>query len=292
MRDRLSISHKPPSGRMEDAGRPVADYVEAGEGPFTLLIHSSMSGARQWSSLMTGLADHLTLRAVNLFGYGDTPNWNTKSPPSIADFAQLAADVVPPDANRIRVVGHSLGGAVAMHAAAFQLQGRVDQLVLVEPSVFGLLEVSGQRRALQEITMIAIATRQHLADGDPETAAELFIDYWCGEGTFAASSARRRDGFVEAVSGLPYEWNAVFGSRLTASSWAERLPRRTLLLCASETGFASKEIVRLLADAAPHWTQAEISEAGHMAPLTHPHIVNPMIADFLLGGQVAADTRT
>src|SRR5262249_7063262 len=115
------------------------DFIEAGDGPLVVLVHASMAGARQWSSLMGDLNDRFRVRAGNLFGYCGTPAWSGAHPATLDDFAVLVAQAVPARERKIRLVGHSFGGAVAMHAAARQLRGRVERLVLVEPSLFYLL---------------------------------------------------------------------------------------------------------------------------------------------------------
>ena len=52
------------------------DYLEAGSsGPVVMLVHSSVSGARQWRRLMDDLKEQFRVRAVNLFGYGKIPPW-------------------------------------------------------------------------------------------------------------------------------------------------------------------------------------------------------------------------
>jgi pimeloyl-ACP methyl ester carboxylesterase len=44
------------------------DFVEAGSaGPVAVLVHSSVSGARQWRRLMDDLKDRFRVRAVGLF---------------------------------------------------------------------------------------------------------------------------------------------------------------------------------------------------------------------------------
>jgi hypothetical protein len=50
-----------------------ADFLETGSGPLVMLVHSSVSGARQWRSLMADLRDSFHVRAVNLYGDGTTP---------------------------------------------------------------------------------------------------------------------------------------------------------------------------------------------------------------------------
>jgi pimeloyl-ACP methyl ester carboxylesterase len=62
-----------------------ADFLEAGSGPVVMLVHSSVSGARQWRRLMDELKDDFHVRAVNLYGYGRTPPWLTDAPQSLDD---------------------------------------------------------------------------------------------------------------------------------------------------------------------------------------------------------------
>jgi hypothetical protein len=44
------------------------DFLEAGSGPAVILVHSSVSGARQWRRLIDELKSEFLVRAVNLFG--------------------------------------------------------------------------------------------------------------------------------------------------------------------------------------------------------------------------------
>jgi len=52
------------------------DFIEVGQGPTVILLHSSVAGARQWRSLMDVLADRYRVIAINLIGYGKTPAWD------------------------------------------------------------------------------------------------------------------------------------------------------------------------------------------------------------------------
>jgi pimeloyl-ACP methyl ester carboxylesterase len=66
------------------------DYLEAGSsGPVVMLVHSSVSGARQWRRLMDDLKDQYRVRAVNLFGYGKTPSWPAEATQTLSDQANL-----------------------------------------------------------------------------------------------------------------------------------------------------------------------------------------------------------
>jgi pimeloyl-ACP methyl ester carboxylesterase len=74
----------------------VIDCLEAGSsGPVVMLVHSSVSGARQWRRLMGDLKDQFRVRAVNLFGYGKTPAWPAETIQSLDDQARLVEAALP-----------------------------------------------------------------------------------------------------------------------------------------------------------------------------------------------------
>jgi pimeloyl-ACP methyl ester carboxylesterase len=93
----------------------TVDYLEAGSfGPVVILVHSSVSGARQWRPLMDDLRGDFRVRAVNLFGYGKTPPWPTEKTQTLDDQARLVEAALPANADEVYLVGHSFGRAVAM----------------------------------------------------------------------------------------------------------------------------------------------------------------------------------
>src|SRR5271156_1213914 len=126
-----------------------ADFLEAGSGPMVMLVHSSVSGARQWRRLMDDLKDDFHVRAVNLYGYGRTPPWSIDAPQSLDDQARLVETALPANADAVCLVGHSFGGSVAMKLAA-KLSGRVTRLVLLETNPFYLLKQAGRTDAFAE----------------------------------------------------------------------------------------------------------------------------------------------
>jgi pimeloyl-ACP methyl ester carboxylesterase len=78
------------------------DYLEAGSsGPVVMLVHSSVSGARQWRRLMGDLKDQFRVRAVNLFGYGKTPPWPAETIQSLDDQARLVEAALPANADEV-----------------------------------------------------------------------------------------------------------------------------------------------------------------------------------------------
>jgi len=264
-----------------NATRIDVDFLEAGtSGPAVMLVHSSVSGARQWRRLMDDLKGRFRVRAVNLFGYGKTPLWPASGPQSLDDQARLVEAALPENADRVHLVGHSLGGAIAMKAA-LRLAGRVDKLVLLEPNPFSLLEQAGRVDAFAEAMELRNCVKTFGALGEWATAAEKFADYWGGAGSWRDMPLDRRAAFAEALKPNFFEWDAVMNETTSAEEWAAGLPRDTLLASDPDTVLPIREIASLLRSACPKWAYAEVAGGGHMAPLVRPDLINPIVASFL-----------
>ncbi len=265
---------------MTDTALIDADFLEAGtSGPHVMLIHSSVSGARQWRRLMDDLKDRYRVRAVNLYGYGKTPSWHGGALQTLDDQARLVETAIPADADELYVVGHSFGGSVAMKLAA-NLQRRVTKLVLLETNPFYLLAQAGRADAFAEAVDLRNCIRKFGALGEWEAAAETFADYWSGAGTWRNMPADRRIVFAAALRPNFHEWSAVMNETTTIDEWAATLPRATMALCDPATVSPIREIDALLRAACPAWTFAA-AKGGHMAPLTRPDLINPIVTLFL-----------
>ncbi len=267
-----------------DLRTPAVDRVEAGNGPVVVLVHSSVSGARQWRRLMDDLEDRFHLIAINLFGYGRTAAWSGPEYQSLDDQAALVEAALPGPDGRLCLVGHSFGASVAMRAAA-RLGARVHRLVLLEPNPFYLLDRHGRREAFAEISALCTLMKAKGTTGEWTAAAERFADYWGGAGTWAAMPEGRKAAFTEALEPNFHEWDAVMREATTLDGWAEALPHETLVVSARHTVRPIREIVELLREACPAWRFEEVADGGHMAPLTRPDLINPIIAAFLDGAR-------
>ena len=264
---------------MNDDPLVQADFLEAGNsGPVVILLHSSVAGARQWRRLMDELKDQFRVRAVNLFGYGKTPAWPSERRQSLDDQARLVEAALPPDGAEIYLVGHSTGGTVAMKAAA-RLKERVTKLVLCEPNPFSLLAQSGRSDAFAEAIELRDFIKKYGALDQWQIAAERFADYW-GGGSWNDMSPERRESFAQALKPNFFEWDAVLDETTPLQDWIGLLPRQTLVIADPNTVPPIREITALLRRSCPTWTFRYV-EGGHMALLTRPDLINPIIASFL-----------
>jgi pimeloyl-ACP methyl ester carboxylesterase len=255
------------------------DFLEAGSGPTVMLVHSSVSGARQWRPLMDYLKAEFHVRAVNLFGYGKTAPWPPDREQTLDDQACLVEAAIPTNADAVCLVGHSFGGSVAMKVAA-RLSGRVVKLVLLETNPFYLLKRAGRVEAFAEVMELGNFVKKFGALGEWSTAAEKFADYWGEAGSWHAMSPERRCAFTEALKPNFFEWDAVM-DETPVEQWAQLLPAATFVVSDPSTVRPIREITEVLRQSCPMWTFKEIAAGGHMAPLKRPDLINPIVSSFL-----------
>lgn len=124
-------------------GQPVT-YHRMGEGPPILLVHGITSSSRTWKSVMPRLAANHTVIAPDLLGHGRSAK--PQGDYSLGAYASGMRDLlIALDIPKATVVGHSLGGGIAMQFG-YQFPDRVSRLVLVDTGGIGR-EVSPALRA-------------------------------------------------------------------------------------------------------------------------------------------------
>lgn len=256
------------------------DFIEAGSGEKVILVHSSVAGAKQWHSLMETLSKEFHVIAINLFGYGETPRWEVDGAQRLTDQARLIEPFLPNETGKMSIVGHSFGGSVAMMAAAM-FKKKVRRLVLIEPNPFYLLEKSGRSEAYQEAVILRDSIKSHGKSGTWADAAEVFANYWTGAGSWDAMPDDRKAKFASALVPNFYEWDAVMNEVVSFAEWQRDLPSDTTVVSARDTVRSIREIVELMAKRVPEWRFKQIESGGHMAAMTKPDVVNPIVLSAL-----------
>ncbi|BBX97353.1 alpha/beta fold hydrolase [Mycobacterium lacus] len=101
----------------------------AGDGPAILLIHGIGDNSTTWNDIHAKLAQRFTVIAPDLLGHGKSDK--PRADYSVAAYANGMRDLLSVlDIERVTVIGHSLGGGVAMQFA-YQFPQLVERLVLV-----------------------------------------------------------------------------------------------------------------------------------------------------------------
>jgi pimeloyl-ACP methyl ester carboxylesterase len=184
-------------------------YREAGDPalPVLLLIHGITSSSATWDPVIPALAEHAHVIAPDLLGHGESDKPNTDY--SLGAFANGLRDLLEQLGHeRVTIVGHSLGGGVAMQFA-YQYSEYCQRLVLVDSGGLGR-EVSPALRAATlpgaEFVLPVIANSRvrdagvavaRLFRGFPMRLRPSVAEVARGYGTLAESPART--AFVQSL---------------------------------------------------------------------------------------------
>jgi pimeloyl-ACP methyl ester carboxylesterase len=110
-------------------------YRVAGSGPAVLLLHGIGDSSLTWQEVMGTLAQNHLVIAPDLLGHGDSAK--PRADYSIAAYANGMRDLLGVlGIDNVTLVGHSLGGGVAMQFA-YQFPERTERLVLVASGGLG-----------------------------------------------------------------------------------------------------------------------------------------------------------
>jgi pimeloyl-ACP methyl ester carboxylesterase len=110
-------------------------YRSAGSGPALLLLHGVAGSGRTWDDVVPWLAEDHFVIAPDLLGHGASAK--PRGDYSLGAYASGARDLLSAlGFDSATVVGHSLGGGIAMQFA-YQFPERVERLVLVSSGGLG-----------------------------------------------------------------------------------------------------------------------------------------------------------
>jgi len=123
-----------PVSEIELHGHCVS-YREVGDGPVLLLIHGVTDNLFTWDPVLPALAERYTVVTPDLLGHGLSAK--PLGDYSLGAFASGIRDLLGALGHfRATVVGHSLGGGIAMQMA-YQFPERCERLVLVSSGGLG-----------------------------------------------------------------------------------------------------------------------------------------------------------
>src|SRR5436853_7310696 len=110
-------------------------YRTVGSGPPVVLIHGMLNSSRHWERVALRLAEDHTVIAPDLIGHGDsaTPRGDYSLGAHAAAIRDLLAVI---GIDRATIVGHSLGGGVAMQFF-YQFPQRTERLALISSGGLG-----------------------------------------------------------------------------------------------------------------------------------------------------------
>ncbi len=114
---------------MGETAHPILNSWQAGSGPPVVLLHGLLGSLSIWLGVARRLARDFSVHALDLRNHGGSFHSMEFNYPVMA--ADVAAFLDARGLERVHLVGHSMGGKVAMQFAA-DFPGRLSRLVVVD----------------------------------------------------------------------------------------------------------------------------------------------------------------
>ncbi|MFF3304658.1 alpha/beta fold hydrolase [Streptomyces sp. NPDC002908] len=261
-------------------------YRMAGEGPAILLIHGIGDSSATWAELIPELARHHTVIAPDLLGHGSSDK--PRADYSVAAYANGIRDLLGVlGIERATLVGHSLGGGVAMQFA-YQFPERTDRLILVSAGGVGrevnpvlravslpgadlmlsMLRLPGMRQQVGLFTRLI-----KLLDTDLGQDADELLDL-----VDALPDSTSRSAFISTLRAV-VDWRGQVVTMLDRCYLAQGMP--TLLLWGSRDSVVPVHHAYGAHAAMPNSRLEIFDGAGHFPFHTDPTRFRDLVEDFM-----------
>jgi pimeloyl-ACP methyl ester carboxylesterase len=233
-----------------------------------LCVHASATSARTWGALTAPLATQFEVLMPDRLGYAEEQRWDAGAAASLDAEAAHLVPLLNARPDGVHLLAHSYGAAVAMHIA-LRWPSRVRSLTLYEPSRFALLfDAPANAEAGREILRLGRTVGSLVIAGRLNDAAQMFVDYWSGEGAWAALDPRRQQAIANHMPKVRAEFEAAFADRVPLAAYAA-LDMPVRLISGDASPKPARQIVELLEKRLAQAETVVLAGVGHMGPLTH-----------------------
>ena len=273
------------------------EYETEGAGEPIVLIHGGLL-AQENGPLVRERALTERYRVVNYHRRGFAGSTKADGPSSIAlqaDDCRALMDHL--DIDRAHLVGHSLGGTIAVQLA-LDAPDRVQSLALLEPALMSAFAKAqgGQRpevAAVQQSFAESLARVRELFEaGDRRGALEAFLESRAGEAFRGVMEYLVRTGeFEQAVADadtfLLRELPAGFAWTFTPAD-AARIRQPILSVLGVHSPVRAQKVDEILRAWIPQTERAVLPNAEHALPLMDPPGIAETLAQFFARHPISA----
>jgi esterase len=236
------------------------DLGGAGRPPIVLL-HGFLGSSRNWQTAGAGLVSRYHVFALDLRNHGRSPHASEMT------HEALAADVLAwMDAQgfaRVALLGHSLGGKVAMRLAC-RSPGRVDRLIVVDiaPKAYPEYAQRIEIEAMTRLELEAIGSR-----ADAERRLEGWVKDWAMRKFLTTNLERDSDGKWRWIVNLAVLATALPDLVASPVGPDERYEGPTLFILGGRSSFVAPEDHAAIHRRFPAARIETLPDSGH-----NPHL--------------------
>jgi pimeloyl-ACP methyl ester carboxylesterase len=243
-------------------------YREAGSGEPLLLVHGAGFNADVWEPVFDALANDYRTIIYDRRGYQRSQG----TPPPIANYGRQHGEDIAKllqalDAAPANVVGWSMGGIHALHAA-LMYPDRIKRLVLYEAPLYAMRFI--------DFTLLKGFTKIHLlkAIGKKHAAAKIFarmvLAYQDGRNSYDRLSMEFRAKLTADADTLLAEIAAGCGEELKPEILSTQIKVPVTLLVGEQTLSFLKKPMENLSRILPNAPLVWLPESNHLAHIDHP----------------------
>lgn len=244
-------------------------FEDKGSGAPIVFIHGSYATTSTWKKMIGQLSENNRCISIKLPGHGGAPDLVNCSDPVIETELGILAQVVNLlTAEPIHLVGHSVGGAIAL-AQALKGNLNLGQVTLFEPTATWVLERAGDQMMSARVEDFLTQFRQDVSTQKPYACAQV-IDFWGGKGAFKALPDFIKANMELLTQNNIRHWDitSVSHSQLTDLKHCT-VPMR--LVYGNQSNPVARSICEHLSRYIPNSKQYEIEGASHFLVTSHPH---------------------
>jgi len=145
--------------------------------PAVIILHGFFASSRNWRSIARNLADDYHVYLLDMRNHGESPHIQEMDYPSMAADIELFLD--SQHLSKANIVGHSMGGKVAMWLALTQPE-RINKLIVVDIAPVSYRHsFDNLIRALQQLPLEQLKNRKQadslLSSAIPESSFRQFL---------------------------------------------------------------------------------------------------------------------
>jgi pimeloyl-ACP methyl ester carboxylesterase len=234
-----------------------------------IALHCSGAGGRAFDGYRALLGADTELIAPDLLGSGAQAAWPLGRPVTVDAEVERIAPLLARAPEGVHLIGHSYGGALALQAALRWPQ-RVRSVTLYEPVRFRLLD--GQSPAWNEIVGVGQRIGALALSEQFDAAAELFVDYWSGVGTWAALPPARRGPVAARMPKVHAEFEALFNDAVPPAAYGA-LTMPMTVLAGDGSPRPALQVAQRLVQVCGQARLVRVPGRGHMGALEDPAAV-------------------
>lgn len=250
-----------------NCGGTALDVDRAGDGPAIVLVHGAWSERGTWDPVFAPLAKRFCVVRYDRRGYGESQRPGTDPEGHVADLLALLRRL---RLECVTLVGNSLGGLVALHAA-LRAPELIRGVIAHEPPIYRLLKLGDQldpvvTRAHRALHEALEAARQ----GEHALAARLYVNGMASyTDAWSYLPVDVQQEFVRNADAFLADSSALDSVDLGAAEF-ERLGRAAVVTHGGRTSPYMKFLMERLFIEVPQLTRLVFEFGGHV-----PHRSSP-----------------